>query len=540
MSAGRLLALPATLITTLVLAAGASADSVQVTTNADTSSPTECTLRDAIATVTNSTEFGGCLPVFASGTDTITFAASVSGQTIPLSGQLVIDDSNELDIVGPGMHQLTIDGQSNGRVLTLNLGRTASISGLSMINGNLGGSVPVGGGIRNAGDLTLTDVRVANNTVSATAAGTATAGGAGIDNAGGSGGSLTLDHSVVEDNTAFAQNTAGDVTGANAFGAGIFSGAPLTIEDSVIRGNHATAIDSGGGQADAAGGLESSGLDASHSTFSGNTATSVQTGTGAARAVGGVMSSGGGNLDLDTITGNFADPTGTAVIIPAGGVDAVAGSLAIRSSTIARNGPSSLSLNGANLITEGGTATLTNTLVSDPRGDGTNHNCAIFSGTIASGGFNDDYSPGGASCFLPPSHATDLTTNPLLAGALANNGGPTETLALQPSSPVIDQGSSSIGGPDPTHDQRGLTRPVEFSGIANAVGGNGSDIGAFEVQADCAGQPTPGGSCQSPTPTPTTPSPGPTPPPPAAKKKCKAGKKASAAKKKKKCKKHKK
>jgi fibronectin-binding autotransporter adhesin len=495
MRAARLLGLPAALIATLVLAASASADSVQVTTNLD-NSVADCTLRDAISTVSSGTGFGGCPdPVIAPGADVVTFAPSVSGQTIPLTGQLVINDNNPagLDIVGPGMHQLTLDGQSNGRVLLLNVGRTASISGLSMINGNLAGTVPVGGGIRTAGDLTLTDVRVANNAVTATAAGDAVAGGAGIDSAGGS---LTLDHSVVEDNTASATNTAGDGTQANAFGAGIFSGAPLTIEDSVIRGNHATAIDGGGGQADAAGGLESSGLDASHSTFSGNTATSVQTGTGAARAVGGVMSSGGGNLDLNTVTGNFADPAGTAVIIPAGGVDVVAGSLAIRSSTIARNGPSSLSLNGANLITEGGTATLTNTLVSDPRGNGTNQNCAIFSGAIASGGFNDDYSPAGASCFLSSSHATDLTTNPLLAVALANNGGPTETLALQPTSPAIDAGLST-GDADPTHDQRGLTRPVEFSGIANAAGGNGADIGAFEIQSTCAGQATPGGTCPS-------------------------------------------
>jgi hypothetical protein len=536
MRAGKLFAaVSAGLIASLAIAASASADTVQVTTNLDNSSALDCTLRDAIAALSSISDIDGCSPVLASGADIITFAPSVSGQTIPLTGELVINDSHGLVIVGPGRNQLTIDGQSNGRVLSVNLGRAASISGLSMINGNPGGNPSVGGGIRNAGDLTLTDVRVANNTVSATAAGTAIAGGAGIQNAGGS---LTLDHSVVEDNTAAATNTAGDATEGNAHGAGIFSGAPLTIVDSVIRGNHATAIDGGAGQALAAGGLESSAnLDASHSTFSGNTATAVQTGTGTARAYGGVRSSADGSLDLDTITDNFADPTGP-VFIPAGGVGNFLGSLAIRSSTIARNGPSSLSLNGANLLMEGGTATLTNTLVSDPRGNGSNQNCAIISGTIASGGFNDDYSPGGASCFLPPSHATDLTTNPLLAGALANNGGPTQTLALQPSSPVIDQGSSSIGGPDPTHDQRGLTRPVDFSGVANAAGGNGADIGAFEVQADCAGQATPGGSC--PSPTPIAPSPAPTPPLPVAKKKCKAGKKASAAKKKKKCKKHKK
>ena len=38
-------------------------------------------------------------------------------------------------------------------------------------------------------------------------------------------------------------------------------------------------------------------------------------------------------------------------------------------------------------------------------------------------------------------------------------------------------------------DQRGLPRPVDFPGITNAPGGDGSDIGAFEVQAAVASLP---------------------------------------------------
>ncbi len=159
-------------------------------------------------------------------------------------------------------------------------------------------------------------------------------------------------------------------------------------------------------------------------------------------------------------------------------------------------------------------------------------NCLINPpATTTSGGFNDDYSPAGASCFAPPL-ATDLTSNPLLAATLANNGGPTQTLALQPTSPMIDKGSSG-GLTDATHDQRGFTRPVEFSGIPNAAAGDGTDIGAFEVQLACAGQATPSTSCSPPSP-PTQPT-----TTPSKKKKCKKkGKKAAAAKKK--CKKKKK
>jgi hypothetical protein len=41
-------------------------------------------------------------------------------------------------------------------------------------------------------------------------------------------------------------------------------------------------------------------------------------------------------------------------------------------------------------------------------------------------------------------------------------------------------------------DQRGLTRPVDLSAVPNAPGGDGTDIGAFEVQAP-ANPPPPGG-----------------------------------------------
>jgi hypothetical protein len=209
-----------------------------------------------------------------------------------------------------------------------------------------------------------------------------------------------------------------------------------------------------------------------------------------------------------------------------GGIYLELANLALRSSTVALNGPPGGSGDGANLtVNNGGTATASNSIFADPRGGG--ENCAVVDGTSASAGFNDDYSPAGASCFTPPL-ASDLAVNPLLSPAgLVDNGGPTETIALQGTSPVIDAGSNA-GDTDLSHDQRGLNRPVDFAGLPNAA--NGTDIGAFEVQQACAGQATPSTECtQPPGPTPTQPT---TPTP--TKKKCKKkGKKASAAKKKK-------
>ena len=63
---------------------------------------------------------------------------------------------------------------------------------------------------------------------------------------------------------------------------------------------------------------------------------------------------------------------------------------------------------------------------------------------------------------------------------LANNGGPTPTHALGAASIAIDQGESSGS----STDQRGEPRPCDLA-AANATGGDGADIGAFELQGAC-------------------------------------------------------
>jgi hypothetical protein len=70
---------------------------------------------------------------------------------------------------------------------------------------------------------------------------------------------------------------------------------------------------------------------------------------------------------------------------------------------------------------------------------------------------------------------TALTTDPLL-GPLADNGGPTLTMAPAASSPAIDAGSAS----GLTTDQRGLPRPSNILEVPDVS--NGADIGAVEVQ----------------------------------------------------------
>ncbi len=71
----------------------------------------------------------------------------------------------------------------------------------------------------------------------------------------------------------------------------------------------------------------------------------------------------------------------------------------------------------------------------------------------------------GGAATLPLLNAS----NPLL-GPLANNGGPTATMALLAGSPAID---AATGGTPPSVDQRGLGRPA----------GSAPDVGAFEFDA---------------------------------------------------------
>src|SRR5262249_37583759 len=62
-------------------------------------------------------------------------------------------------------------------------------------------------------------------------------------------------------------------------------------------------------------------------------------------------------------------------------------------------------------------------------------------------------------------------------GPLAQNGGGIPTHATTLTSPVTDAGFSF----GETTDQRGAPRPYDFVSIPNVAGGDGSDIGAFEL-----------------------------------------------------------
>jgi hypothetical protein len=111
-----------------------------------------------------------------------------------------------------------------------------------------------------------------------------------------------------------------------------------------------------------------------------------------------------------------------------------------------------------------GTLHLFNTIVANSPSGG---NC---SGTIAitNGGNNID---DGTTCGWGSTDGSMSSTDPLL-GALADNGGPTETFALLPGSPAIDGVTFNEPNGAPSTDQRSVARPQ----------GVRYDIGAFEYE----------------------------------------------------------
>jgi hypothetical protein len=251
----------------------------------------------------------------------------------------------------------------------------------------------------------------------------------------------------------------------------------MTISDSTIIDNTASASDLLGTEpGDSAhtngGGIASQALTLVRSTVSGNQAIGAKPTAGGAGDLvigGGVFVNGTSSIELSTIAGNetTVDSNGADI----GGGTGTFGALTLDSVTVAGNGPASGDSAAANLWPNGG-MTAKNTIVADPRGGGST-NC---NASITSSGFNID---DGTSCgFNQPTDQTG--TDPDL-GTLTDNGGPTATMLPEPGSAAIDKGSS-VGQTDTSHDQRGLSRPVQ-STVADATGGDGSDIGAVEAQA---------------------------------------------------------
>jgi CSLREA domain-containing protein len=271
----------------------------------------------------------------------------------------------------------------------------------------------------------------------------------------------------------------------SGYGGGIFNpqDATLTVRDSIVRENESL----GTGHGSIGGGIHNEGTMALiSSTVSENQALGgggISNG-GAMTIVNSTVSENGEGGEWGTSESAIHLSRGTLEIINSTVgrnwylISAIesglgGGRLSVRASTIANNRQPRDEEGGEQLaVRRDAKARLRSTIIAvGGRGE---VNCAVDPrGSLISRGYNlaDD-----RSCNLAR-RSDQPNTDPGL-GPLADNGGPTHTMALLPASPAIDRGI----GDDLGTDQRGLPRPVDFPWVPNAPGGDASDIGAFERQ----------------------------------------------------------
>lgn len=461
---------------------------------------TSIPLNAAVLTVINLADSGpGSLRdrvgVSASG-DTIQFA--ITG-TIFLNSAIQV--THPLYIVGPGASELFVDGQQMDRAFVVD-GEPVAISGMTIsnclaagangpnapsfeLNGGPGGNVS-GGAILNTTGTTLylSNCWFTGNTAQ-----------------GGNGGNGA-------DNPASTAFTTGNGGSAGyAVGGAISAAGSLIIVNCTFSGNRATGGNGGGGGTnynldptsggaggDAgsgnAGAVDEEGMTnlALNSTFSGNVATGGNGGRGGDSQVG--AGGNGGNGD-DGVAG------GIKCYVPT----AFSSDTIISNSALAGNGGA-----GGNGFPPGTSGTagfggaggvagyliyietfFSNTIVAENFASTSDSN---FSVSMIDAGYNFL----GTSNTQIAGHAAATTQIGMVApihpglGPLAQNGGGIPTHAVLLTSLVLDQGYSF----GLTTDERGAPRPYDFPAVPNQTGGDGSDIGAFEL-----GSPDLGASEQS-------------------------------------------
>ena len=459
------------------------------------------TLREAILAA-NSNFAQGDAPA-GGASDTINFA--ITG-TIRLTSALP-PISTQLAISGPAAPGITISGDANGsgtpnagdvRIFQIGGGAPVTISNLT-VTGAYGDGI--GSALTNFGNTTLNNVNFSGNT---------TLNGNGVVSNGGTV-TLTVNNCTFANNTGaisnrapliitnsrFTNNTSGGFGGGGAISSSVDSqsAAPFTlrISDSTFTGN-SSAGDGGALNVDGP-------LQIARCSFTGNSATgtdrddeisfggaislnynnSLQSGTlsisDSTISGNSAPRGGGGGLDVDTNSfGGDAAGTviltnctisGNSALVGGGGIANLTGTLRLQNVTVTNNrandaniGAGIASLNDEGVRTEIGNSIVAGNIGNDVSSDFVEDGTAS---TLVSLG-NNLIGSGTTAGFNQPGDQRGVT-NPGL-GALANNGGPTQTHLPGAGSPAIDRGNTTL-----TVDQRGVARPQ----------GAADDIGAVEV-----------------------------------------------------------
>lgn len=402
----------------------------------------------------------------AMGSNTIDFAASFSMSPHTITFTTPTPQINgQLTITGPGASLLTVTRTGNVTASSNvfnSFATSLTMSGITVTGGNINGN---GGGLSISGinpNITLDSMVFTSN------------------NANGNGGGISLNNNaaLTVRNSTMSNNTATALGGAISF----FQGGSLVMQNCTVSGNTASGTsghDASGGAiyfdgtalASPPPGYTASTLLVRGSTFNGNTASHAGGAIAVDEFTGTLL------LQDSTLTANIAGTSGGGVLCI--GNSAGIGSMTLQDCTVAgnrANGTAGGTGGGgvARLSNFAGSINLTGTIVF-----GNNNPGGVAPDVFASSSFtttNANFCDiGSATGFtLSGSSGNNLPfgSNPML-GALASNGGSTQTMALLVNSPAINTGTS-IGGI--TTDQRGIARPQ----------GSTPDIGAYERQATAA------------------------------------------------------
>ncbi len=333
--------------------------------------------------------------------DVIMFDPKLAGVPIVLTSAGLPTITQPLTIQGLGQNLLTVSGNDLFRVFDIAAGTPVTLTDMNITRGKAP-DPESGGGVRNAGTLTLSRV-----TVSACSSFGI---GGGIGNSAGA--TVTL---------IGCQLVSNRVTAAGAGGMSN-TGGTATVLESTVAGNVALG---GGGL----GNLNNGTLNIIQSTVFGNGSTGG----------GGVLNfSGTLNITNSTIVNNLSRSGGGG-----GGVLVLDGAVTIVNSTIAFNGDTSNDAQGAGGIAKGatGTVTLLNSIVSQNFAGPASIDNNVELADLNTNSFNF------------------IGGDPKL-GPLQFNGSPTKTMVPLPGSPVIDAGSNALV-PLLTIDQRGFNRRVD-------------------------------------------------------------------------------
>jgi hypothetical protein len=404
------------------------------------------------STFTGNTAIGGNGGVFNNGN-----GASVKGGS-------VYSEGGTLNINGSRIENSVATG-----------GTGSSVSQDGQENGGFGGSAQGGGVWVGGGATSINNTTFENTAANAGSSGTGGNGSEpGVEANGG--GLYCLGNVTVSNSTFHLASANGGDTG-NTFGTFCFGG--HTSGDAGAGRGGAIFIETNFS-------VPSSSLIVDTATFANNTATGGNGGDGGQTngglncgangaggpAYGGAITNGGAatlNIKHATISGNNAQ-AGNSGVAQSGSTKPLR--------------PVAQGTGGGVLVGPGG-ATFENTIIADntaANGTGDNSSPPVSApnvdGTVTSNGHNLLGATTGATGFSGT--GDQIGANPMLA-VLADNGGPTKTMALTPGSPAIDAGVASLA----TTDQRGRMRTYDDPGTVNAATSDGTDIGAFELQPDC-------------------------------------------------------